>query len=140
LAYACRKRGIDRAMVDIRNMPVPDQPRFTPSQLAALVGAFREAGFTRQQRLAILYKHDVYGGIRNFTFFSKLRGLQVQAFHEFEAAFYWLAEEQSSELKQATEVPILKPDARKQLEDLVDRVHRPPASRLARRKKGNYER
>jgi hypothetical protein len=140
LAYACRKRGIDRAMVDIRNMPVPDQPRFTPSQLAALVGAFREAGFTRQQRLAILYKHDVYGGIRNFTFFSKLRGLQVQAFHEFEVAFYWLAEEQSSELKQATEVPILKSDARKQQEDLVDRVHRPPAPRLARRTKGNYER
>lgn len=137
LAYACRKRGIDRAMVDIRNIPVPDEPRFTPSELAALVGAFREAGFTRQQRLAILYKHDVYGGVRNFTFFSKLRGLQVQAFHEFEAAFYWLAEERPAELGQGTEVPILKPAAKKRAEDIVGGIRRPPVLRPVRRTKGN---
>ncbi len=137
LAYACRKRGIDRAMVDIRNIPVPNEPRFTPSDLAALVGAFREAGFTRQQRLAILYKHDVYGGVRNFTFFSKLRGLQVQAFHEFETAFYWLTDEQSAGLEKGTQVPILKPDAKKRTEDLVDGIRRPPVLRPLRRTKGN---
>jgi hypothetical protein len=137
LAVACRKRGIGRAMVDIRNVPVPDKPRFTPAQLAALAGAFREAGFTRQQRLAILYKHDAYGGVRNFTFFSKLRGLQVQAFHEFEAAFYWLAEESSAELGQGAEVPILKPDAQTRSEDLVGGIKRASALRPVRRPKGH---
>src|SRR5215471_6194447 len=68
LAAACRKRGLDRAMVDLRSLPVPPKPIFTTAELAALVLTFHEAGFTRQQRLAILYHSDVYGGIRNFAF------------------------------------------------------------------------
>src|SRR5215475_4336725 len=65
IALACHKRGLDSAMLDLRSLPVPPKPLFTPSQLAALVSIFREAGFSRQQRLAILYRHDVYGGVRN---------------------------------------------------------------------------
>jgi hypothetical protein len=137
LAQSCRKRGMARAMLDIRNVPVPDKPRFTPTELAALAGAFREAGFTRQQRLAILYKHDVYGGIRNFTFFSKLRGLHVQAFHEFEAAFYWLAEEQPAEFERGADIPILRHDAKKPAGDLSSGIRRPPVLRPVRRTKGN---
>ncbi|HTR42389.1 MAG TPA: hypothetical protein VMH87_12305 [Pseudomonadales bacterium] len=137
LAHACRKRGLDRAMLDIRSIPVPDKPRFTPTELAALAGAFREAGFTRQQRLAILYKHDIYGGVRNFTFFSKLRGLQVQAFHDFETAFYWLAEENPAVKEYGAEVPILAHGSKKRTENLTVAIQRTPAPRPVRRTKGN---
>ena len=83
LAQACRRRGLDCALLDLRPLPEQQKPQFTMTELASLVGAFREAGFTRQQRLAILYRHDLHGGIRNFAFISRLRGMQVQAFSDF---------------------------------------------------------
>jgi hypothetical protein len=92
LVQACRKRGLDRALLDLRRLPVPKKAVFTPTELAGLVQTFREAGFTREERLAILYSHDVYRGIRTFAFISRLRGLQVQAFVEFEKAMNWLSE------------------------------------------------
>ena len=114
LAMACRKRGLDRAMLDLRAIPVPPKPHFTLKELADLVGTFELAGFTRQQRLAILYQHDVYGGVRNFAFFSKMHGLQVQAFHDFEEALYWLStgHVETAGL-QGVSIPIKKPQARK---------------------------
>jgi len=92
LAETCRKRAIDRVMLDLRKVPVLARPHFTTAELAALVSTFREAGFTREQRLAVLYQHDPHGGIRSFAFFSRMRGLQVEAFNEFESALYYLAE------------------------------------------------
>jgi hypothetical protein len=92
LAETCRKRDIDRAMIDLRTLPVLARPHFTAAELTALVSTFREAGFTREQRLAVLYQHDPHGGIRSFAFISRMRGLQVEAFNEFESALYWLAE------------------------------------------------
>jgi len=107
LAHACHKRAIDRALVDLRTLPVLARPHFTTTELAALVGTFREAGFTRQQRLAILYRDDVHGGIRNFAFISRMRGLQVHAFSEFESALQWLSEESAKPAgRPAPEVPI----------------------------------
>ena len=79
-----RRIALDRPGIDDVQAEFPE--------LAALVITFREAGFTRQQRLAILYRHDVHGGIRNFAFIGRMRGLQVQAFNEFEAALQWLSE------------------------------------------------
>jgi hypothetical protein len=92
LAETCRKRAIDRVMIDLRTLPVLARPHFTTAELTALVSTFREAGFTREQRLAVLYQHDPHGGIRSFAFISRMRGLQVEAFNEFESALYWLAE------------------------------------------------
>jgi hypothetical protein len=92
LAQACRKRGLDRALLDLRALPVPDKPVFTPTQLAALVATFREAGFGRHQRLAVLYRSDPHGGARTFAFIGRIQGWQVRAFSEFEAAFHWLSE------------------------------------------------
>jgi len=107
LARAFQKRGLNYAMLDLRQVPVPAKPSFTTDQLAALVGSFREAGFSRQQRLAILYRQDVHGGVRSFAFISRLRGLKVQAFHDFEAAFNWLAEESPSRHgRPENEIPI----------------------------------
>jgi hypothetical protein len=109
LAQACVKRGLDRALLDLRGLPILPKPHFNITELAALVGAFRSAGFTRQQRLAILHEHDVHGIVRNFTFFSRLRGLQVQAFRDFERAMRWLAEKEATACPPGAEVPIAKP-------------------------------
>lgn len=112
LAMACVKRGLNRALVDLRPLPLLPKPRFTPTELAALVSSFREAGFSRQQRLAILYDQDVHGGARNFAFFSRLRGLQVQAFSDYETALKWLSDfpEGGTEFRRrASTVPILQP-------------------------------
>jgi hypothetical protein len=96
LVIACRKRGLKCALLDLRNLPEMSRPHFTPNELAALVKTFREAGFSRQQRLALLYHSDLYGGIRTFAFVNRLRGLQVRPFTEFEAALEWLSEGQES--------------------------------------------
>src|SRR6476659_7893237 len=68
LAQACRKRGVDRALVDLRDLPVPPKPLFTTAELAGLLETFREAGFGRQQRLAILHREDPHHGARRFAF------------------------------------------------------------------------
>jgi hypothetical protein len=94
LAQACRKRGVDCALLDLRELPIPPKPLFTPSELAALVGTFREAGFSRRQRLAVLYRTDPHHGARMFAFISTLRGWHVQAFDDFEKALLWLSEEE----------------------------------------------
>lgn len=94
LAQACRKRGVDRALLDLREVPVPEKPLFSPRELAALVGTFREAGFTERQRLAVLYRSDPHHGARMFAFIGTLRGWTVRAFAEFEAALNWLSQEQ----------------------------------------------
>src|SRR5262245_37753812 len=92
LAKACRKRGIDQALLDLRELPVPPQPLFTSSELASLVDTFREVGFTPKQKLAILYRSDPHHGARMFAFISSLRGFRVRAFEQFEAAVHWLAD------------------------------------------------
>jgi len=112
LAQACRKRGLSCALLDLRAVPVPDKPLFTTKEIAALVLKFREAGFTREQRLAVLYHKDVYGGIRDFAFISRMGGLHVQAFHEFEGALHWLSEAEESDPachRGEVPVPITKP-------------------------------
>src|SRR5262245_19482695 len=92
LAEACCKRGLQCALIDLRPLPLQAKPHFNTEQLAALVGAFRDGGFTRKQRLAIVYRHDVHGGIRSFAFIGRMRGLQVHAFGEYDEAMDWLAE------------------------------------------------
>ena len=91
LARACWKRGLKRALLDLRALPVPPKPIFTPPQLAALVEVFGGAGFTRKHRLAVLYRIDLHGGARMFAFISRRRGWQVQAFGDFEKALHWLS-------------------------------------------------
>ena len=107
LAHACWKRGVDRALLDLRAMPIPPKPLFTPWELASLVETFREAGFTRRHRLAVLYRADLHGGARMFAFISRMRGWQVRSFAEFSEALFWLST--PGELRperSGTEVPI----------------------------------
>ena len=140
LALACRKRGLDRAMVDLRDLPVPEKPRFTDAQLVELIGAFRAAaGFSGRQRLAIVHRHDVHGTIRNFISIGQKRGLQVAAFLEFDKGMLWLEKgmENSAECKPGIEVPITRPNGKKRATRPARsaRVHRAasPAPRSRRR-------
>src|SRR6267378_7669638 len=90
MAHACRKRGIDRAILDIRTVPIPEKPLFTRDELSALVETFHDAGFTLNQRLAVLYRQDPHQGIRKFAFIGTLKGWHVRAFSDFERALTWL--------------------------------------------------
>ena len=110
LARACQKRGVNRALLDLRLLPIPPKPMFTPTELAALVNTFRAAGFGRQQRLAVLYREDPHGGARMFAFISRLRGWQVMSFASFEEALSWLsAEKRESTKRDGDEIPIQFP-------------------------------
>jgi hypothetical protein len=117
LAQACRKRGLDRALVDLRSLPVPAKPLFTPAELAELVGTFREVGFGPRQWLAVLYRSDPHHGARTFAFISRMRGWRVRAFEDFEAALLWLSAaepEKRSHLK-GQSIPIQFTDPRKEI-------------------------
>ena len=91
LAGVCRKRGIAHAMMDLRALHPGPKPVFSPADLAELVSTFREVGFTRQERLAILYGSDPHHLARLFAFLSTMHGWAVRAFGDFEKALLWLS-------------------------------------------------
>ena len=137
LAQACRKRGLDCALLDLRSLSVPVRPVFTPKELAALVGTFHEAGFGRQQRLAVLYRIDPHGGARKFAFIGRLSGWQVRAFSDFEAAFLWLSEgttRRAGSREGETPIPITK-RSREAKKLSVDLMAEEPGASTTRSKK-----
>jgi hypothetical protein len=91
LAAACWKRGINRALLDLRALHAGPKPVFTPNDLVTLVKTFREIGFTHEERLAVLHGDDPRHRASLFAFIATSRGWQVQAFDNFEAAFLWLS-------------------------------------------------
>lgn len=91
LARACRKRNINQALLDLRELEFGPKPIYSPADLAELVNTFREIGFTHRQRLAILYKCDPFHRTRMFAFLSTMHGWHVKAFQDFEKAFLWLS-------------------------------------------------
>src|SRR3974377_1438005 len=97
LASACRKRGINQAMMDLRALHPGPKPVFSPADLAELVSTFREVGFTRDERLAILYASDPHRRARLFAFLSTMHGWAVKAFGDFEEARLWLSGGQNTE-------------------------------------------
>jgi hypothetical protein len=92
LAAACRKRGINQALMDLRALRPGPKPVFSPADLGELVNTFRKIGFTHQERLAILYQSDPHHRARLFAFLSTLHGWTVRAFGDFEQALLWLSE------------------------------------------------
>jgi hypothetical protein len=91
LAAACRKRGINQALMDLRLLRPGPKPVFAKADLIELVNTFREIGFTHQERLAILYHSDPHQRARLFAFLSNLHGWTVRAFSDFEQAILWLS-------------------------------------------------
>ena len=90
LAEACKRRGIYRALLDGRQA----RAELSPNELAAIVNAFVDIGFTRDLRLAILHAAERYQRARLFAFISRIKGWNVRAFGDFEQAIYWLSKEQ----------------------------------------------
>jgi hypothetical protein len=91
LAGACRRRHIAQAMIDLRALRPGPKPVFSPADLAELVNTFRAVGFTRQERLAVLYHSDPYHRARLFALLSVMHGYAVRAFADFEEALLWLS-------------------------------------------------
>jgi hypothetical protein len=96
VARACRKRGVQHAVMDLRALQPGPKPVFTRADLTALVNTFPAAGFTRQLRLAILYRSDPHRRARLFAFLSTLHGWNVRAFGEFATALDWLSAEETT--------------------------------------------
>ena len=97
IARACRKRGLERALLDVRALHIGPKPVFSIQDLARLVGTFHEIGFRKDHRLAVLYSADPHHRARLFAFLSSLHGWQVRAFDQFEEAIVWLWENDASE-------------------------------------------
>jgi len=95
LASACHKRGINQALLDLREFRVGPTPIFSPADLSELVSTFHEIGFRKAQRLAVLYTEDPHRRARLFAFIGTLKGWNVGAFDNFEAALMWLAGEET---------------------------------------------
>ncbi|MEO8426140.1 MAG: hypothetical protein ABI651_03415 [Verrucomicrobiota bacterium] len=111
VAGACRKRGINQALMDLRALRPGPEPAFTPADLFELVNTFREVGFTHQQHLAILYDSDPHKRARMFACLSAMHGWNVQAFGKFEDALLWLSSSQETtgkpkRLPAAQQIPI----------------------------------
>src|SRR6185312_11072132 len=79
LAEACKRRGVQRALLDTRRA----RAELTPSEVVSLVNVFKEIGFTKRHRLAILHSGDPHHRARLFAFFSRSKGWNVQAFDNF---------------------------------------------------------
>ena len=115
LAAACRKRGINQALLDLRALHFGPKPVFSPHDLAVLVNTFREIGFTHRERLAVLYLSDPYHRARLFSFIATVHGWNVRAFDGFEEAVTWLSgaepehsEEETDSTTRAKRVPVRK--------------------------------
>lgn len=87
LSSACQKRGIERALLDVRDV----WSDFGPEELAACIQMFHEIGFPHVKRLALLHAGDPHRRVRTFAMIASLRGWSVRAFDNFEEAFEWLS-------------------------------------------------
>jgi hypothetical protein len=103
IARACRKRGVERALIDVRALQPGPKPVFSLQDLASLVSTFHDIGFRKEQRLAVLYSSDPHRRARLFAFLSRLHGWQVRAFGGFEEAIIWLWETEAPEKIKAQE-------------------------------------
>jgi hypothetical protein len=109
LAQACHKRGLDRALLDLRQLRPAPTPTLSRDDLASLVTTFGEVGFSKRLRVAILYSTDPHRRARLFAFLTTLHGGQVKACNDFEDALYWLSEreaEASQNEPGGTKVPV----------------------------------
>jgi len=87
LTAACRRRGIRRALLDVRDL----RSNFGPEELSELIRMFKEIGLPHVRRLALLHSGDPARRVRTLAMIASLRGWAVRAFDDFEAAFEWLA-------------------------------------------------
>jgi hypothetical protein len=114
IARACHKRGIPRAMLDLRNFQPGPQPALSSNDLAALVDTFFGIGFSKKQRLAVLYTSDPHRRARLFSFICLMHGWQVKGFGSFENAMLWLSEESDVSNIREEQIPVRRRSASSQ--------------------------
>lgn len=109
LARACWLRGINQALLDLREVQSRSTPMLTPRDLAVLVKAFCKMGFSDKLRLAVLYSADPHRRARQFASMTTLRGWNVKASENFEEALFWLSQGNRAERQKEAgeqEIPI----------------------------------
>jgi len=136
LARACQRRGIDRALLDLRDVHPGDTPMLSRKDLASLINTFCSSGFSDRLRLVLLYSSDPHHRARFFALVSILRGWNVKASEDFEEALHWLSEEQDADDRtepRSQEVPIRKkgrpsdpPRRRIQVREKAAKQKKPP--------------
>lgn len=135
LGAACRRRGVDRALMDVRQL----RSDLTSKELTALVNMFREVGFPQGQRLAVLHVAEQYRRAKAFAFLSALKGWLVRNFTDFEEALEWLSTPDHVESNCASQpsddevipIPISKSNKDRSLFDLS--IQQTPRSRAPRK-------
>ena len=85
LAKVCIDRGIDCALLDVRDM----KSALKLNDLHALAKAFQEMGFREHHRLAVLHRYNAGERAEMFAMFATDRGWNVRAFEEYEEAIEW---------------------------------------------------
>ena len=94
IVRACVKRGLKKALLDLRGLPVRRVP-FTCAELVELVETFRDSGFGKSHKLAVLYSEERHRGAPLFSFIGRMHGWNVRAIEDFEEAMHWLSSEGS---------------------------------------------
>jgi len=87
VAKACVDRGIDCALLDVRNV----QSNLGLVDLYQLVKAFDAMGFQPNHRLAVLHRYSGGEGAEFFAICASMRGWNVRAFDNFEEAIEWFS-------------------------------------------------
>lgn len=93
LAKQCVERGINCALLDVREM----QAGLSLGDIYLLANAFREMGFRTDHRLAILHRYGGTGQAEFFALAAADKGWNVRAFEEYEEAIDWFGAEWDAE-------------------------------------------
>ena len=102
LAAAMLKRGFDRALLDLRQV---SSKALSATELFALAGTFKDAGFSHKHRVALLHRYDRIANADFFAMFVSEKGFNVSAFDSFEEAFEWLVQEEAVQLSAGEPAP-----------------------------------
>ena len=90
LADALVRRGVDRAILDLRKNTI--EPPLTYTQLYDLARTFQLAGFGPKHKLALLVQPNKYDKAQFFAICVSGRGWNCHPFDQFEDALEWLSE------------------------------------------------
>ena len=89
IAKACVDEGMNCALLDLRGLHL----HLELKDLYGLINAFKDMGFRREHRLAILHNYTGMDKAEFFAMCASARGWNVRAFDTFEDAMEWFATE-----------------------------------------------
>ncbi|HEY1922443.1 MAG TPA: hypothetical protein VGG44_06730 [Tepidisphaeraceae bacterium] len=90
LARQCVESGINCALLDVRDM---EKESLTMAEVYTLAMAFREMGFGKNHRLAVLHRYRSGERSEFFAITAQDHGWNVQAFEDYKEALDWFATE-----------------------------------------------